>query len=641
MYFTHKANGHCPEQLMCGIAGYIGSNDSAVGHRLIAKIKHRGPDGEGLWLSSDGGKPALFCHTRLAILDLSPGGSQPFVSADGRYVLVFNGEIYNFLELKADLMATGHEFTTSSDTEVLLAGLIREGPSFQLKCNGMWAFCLWDNHKKTALFGRDRFGIKPLFYTIFAGGSLAFSSEMKGLSHLLDRVEPAIGIDHFFSHQFEYESTSKCVIAGLSRFPAGSSAFFQDGELHFSRWWNTLDHIMTIENSYAQQVEHWRELFLDAVRLRMRSDVRIGTALSGGLDSSSILAAMGHVANTTGSDNDRLATDWQHGFCCHYPGSQLDEAKWANMVANSCNIPFSLVEIYPTETPWSLEDALAQVEDPYLTIPLPMLATYKSIKENGISVTLDGHGADELFSGYGHIKRALSCATGYSEHAEILAIDESTRTGIYSERQRLRTKESLRLKVRSLLSSTHSQVRFWLSKSEYSQGLAAIKKHPSYQAMDVFTQILYELFHFSVLPTLLRNYDRYSMASGLEIRMPFMDWRLVSYTFSLPWKSKLGGTFSKRIQRDALNGILIDAVRLRRDKIGWNAPAHEWFRGPLKKSLDIWLQAPVKHPYRHDAAQAWKTFQAIPKPSFSDGQKLWDGLLPFLWTMSLTNARWH
>jgi asparagine synthase (glutamine-hydrolysing) len=626
---------------MCGIAGYIGSNKPTVGSKLIKKIKHRGPDGEGLWISPDGKQPALFCHTRLAILDLSPAASQPFVSSDGRHILVFNGEIYNFLELREDLTARGHHFTTTSDTEVLLAGLIKEGPFFQLKCNGMWSFCLWDDHEKTALFGRDRFGVKPLFYTTFADGSLAFSSEMKGLTHLLDRVQPVAGIEHFFSHMFEYETTDMCVIDGLARFPAGCFAIFQDSRLRFSRWWDTLDHLTVAEDKYANQVEHWKELFLDAVRLRMRSDVRIGTALSGGLDSSSILAAMKHVANTTSGSRSRLASDWQHGFCCHYPGSGLDEANWAEAVANSCDTPFTLVEINPIQAGWSLEDSLAQVEDPYLTIPLPMLATYKSIKESGISVTLDGHGADELFSGYGHIRRALFCARGYSDYAEILAIDESTKTGIYSEKQRLKTKEWLRIRIKTLLSANQSRARSWLARSEYSQRLAVIKKHPSYQAMDALTQVLYELFHCSVLPTLLRNYDRYSMASGLEIRMPFMDWRLVTYSFSLPWRSKLGGTFSKRIQRDALQGILIDSVRLRRDKIGWNAPAHEWFSGLLRESVDHWLEGPVTSSYGKKAARSWRAFQTISQPNFSDGQKLWDGLLPFLWIKALSNERWH
>ncbi|MFN9623104.1 MAG: asparagine synthase (glutamine-hydrolyzing) [Cyanobacteriota bacterium] len=608
---------------------------------MIAKIKHRGPDGDGLWISNDLKLPALFCHTRLAILDLSSAASQPFVSADGRHVLVFNGEVYNFLELREELKAKGHRFSTASDTEVLLAGLIAEGPSFQLKCNGMWAFCLWDTHERTALFGRDRFGVKPLFYTTLSDGSLAFSSEMKGLTHLLQSVQPANGLDRFLTHQFEYEVTDECVIKGISRFPAGTSASFHDGRLHFDRWWNTLDHLVIPDVNYDDQVEHWRHLFIDAVRLRMRSDVRIGTALSGGLDSSSVLAAMRYVADTNSAISDRLSSDWQHGFCCRYPGSQLDESHWAKLVADSCDTPFSLVEINPLNSGWSLEDSLAQVEDPYLTIPLPMLATYKAIKEHGISVTLDGHGADELFSGYGHIRKALLCAASDSEYSEILSIDESTQTGVYSEKEKLRTKQRLRIKLKHWLSTTHSQARFWLGRSQYSQSLATIKQHSAYQAMDVFSQVLYELFHCSVLPTLLRNYDRYSMASGLEIRMPFMDWRLVTYTFSLPWRAKVGGSFSKRIQRDALRGILIDKVRQRRDKIGWNAPAHEWFRGPLCASVDTWLQSEDNGPYQKQAAHAWKVFQTIPSPGFSEGQKLWNELLPFLWLQSLKNERWH
>jgi asparagine synthase (glutamine-hydrolysing) len=287
-----------------------------------------------------------------------------------------------------------------------------------------------------------------------------------------------------------------------------------------------------------------------------------------------------------------------------------------------------------------------------------MLATYRAIKNAGISVTIDGHGSDELFSGYGHLKKALACVTTRKEFAEILSIDESCRTGVYTEREKLTVQTLLRHRLKILIGDylppnlrrflggllpsrlARGSAKFLFRESPVESDVKSITSHPAFQAMDVFSQVLYEIFHVTILPTLLRNYDRYSMASGVEIRMPFMDWRLVCFTFSLPWQSKLGGTYTKRIQRDALAGILIDPVRLRRDKIGWNAPSHEWFRGPLGNSVDSWLNDSSLAPYHSRALKAWHLFQDIEKPSFRDGEVFWNDLLPFLWTQSLTEEAW-
>ena len=383
---------------------------------------------------------------------------------------------------------------------------------------------------ETALLGRDRFGVKPLFYTHTGTGALCFSSEMKGLSMHLESLQAVPEIDFFFAKPFRYESRSRTVLSGISRLEPGSHATFSKRALQIRKWWNTLDHLVVPSQSYAEQVDQWRELFLDSVRIRMRADVSIGIALSGGLDSSSVLAAMTHIASQGGDFSSRLARDWQHGFCSSYPGSSLDESSWAQQAANSCGIPYESVVIDPVDSSWSLLSALAQVEDPYLTIPLPMLAPYKAIKERGISVTLDGNGADELFSGYGHLLKALACALTHGEFEEILAIDESTRTGVYSHKQRQITKRGLKAKLKLWLRRRFSPFRHLLQPSAPDEGnpelgllLSGIHQHPRFQAMDVFSQSLYEIFHVTILPTLLRNYDRYYMASGLEIRMPFMD----------------------------------------------------------------------------------------------------------------------
>jgi asparagine synthase (glutamine-hydrolysing) len=643
---------------MCGIAGLIGERNQAQGLRLLDKIKHRGPDGDGIWLSPKDEDPVTLCHARLSILDPTDLGAQPFHSEDNRYAIVFNGEIYNFIELRQGLAVKYHiRFRSDTDTEVLLHGLIHEGLNFLRKCNGMWAFCLWDRIEGKATLCRDRFGIKPLYYTRNSDGGFGFSSEMKGLTPLLKSLSPSPYIDSMFINQFNYESSDLCAIAGVTRLPPGSCAVVHDSQIQVTRWWNTLDHMHFQNNGYSIQVDQWRHLFIDSVRLRMRSDVRIGTALSGGLDSSSVMAAMAHIGSTHKYRQTRISDDWQHGVCCSYPGSSLDETRWAKMVAESCGVVFSSAAIDPMDCSWNLLQSLAQVEDPYLTMPLPMLATYQAIKSLGISVTLDGHGADELFSGYGHLQHALSCVKTCREYQEILSIDESTRTGVYSCKERISIKKKLRLHIKIFLANHGVHPRAIL-KSISSNGKnhkidsdpfasrlismrGEIESHEAFKAMDSFSQVLYEIFHLTILPTLLRNYDRYSMANGLEIRMPFMDWRLVCYTFALPWQTKIGGTFTKRIQRDSLSGILCDPVRLRRDKIGWNAPAHEWFKGPLKTIIKDSTGPGKDSPYMDKAIDAWNLFNRIKQPSFADGQQLWNALLPHLWIQSLRSPIWN
>ena len=199
---------------------------------------------------------------------------------------------------------------SDTDTEVLLYGLIYEGLEWLPKCNGIWSFCLWDSLESKAIFCRDRFSVKPLYYAELSGGRLGFSSEMKGLSPLLSPIVPSKFIDDIFANQFSYDFSDLCAIEGISRLPSGCVGTFQYRRLSVCKWWNTLDYLCQVEVDYSSQVDTWRELFLDSVKIRMRSDVRIGTALSGGLDSSSVLAAMSEISRKSVGLNNRLADDW-------------------------------------------------------------------------------------------------------------------------------------------------------------------------------------------------------------------------------------------------------------------------------------------------------------------------------------------
>jgi len=360
----------------------------------------------------------------------------------------------------------------------------------------------------------------------------------------------------------------------------------------------------------------------------MRADVRIGTALSGGLDSSSTFCAMAHIARSS-RDHERMSPDWQHGVCAGFPGSEFDETPSARIVADYVGAPLECVAIDPARSPWTITEALWQTEDPYMTLPLPHLAAYRSMAQMGIKVTLDGHGADDLFCGYVHLRAAFPDASR-EQTAELLAIERSLSGARYDVESgsvtAARVKERVKNAVRPLLNPLRGR-----------RALAfADQKHPAFQGLDYLTRVLYELFHVTTLPTLLRNYDRYSMASGVEIRMPFLDHRLVTFVFSLPWTSKVGGGYTKRILRDAMKGLMPDEIRLSRTKFGWNAPMHEWLRGPLHGEL-----VQIRDSGQLDAGgrQQIDRFERIGEPTFGQATALWNTvLLPAFWRRSLSLA---
>lgn len=618
---------------MCGIAGFIGVGSESLCSRMIEKISHRGPDGKDLWVSSEGEYPVALAHARLSVIDLSNNGSQPYVSTDKRHVFVFNGEIYNYRELRRDLETQGVIFQSASDTEVFLQGLILHGRSFLDKCNGMWAFCLYDRKNNHVLMGRDRFGVKPLYYTLLGSGSMAFASEMKALTILQKSIEPnpdiTIGQDFF-----NYECTEQTVFRNIFRVRSGYIAEFIEGRIITKRWWSTLDHLESKPESYSEQVLKWKSIFFDSVAIRMRSDVRLGSSLSGGIDSSSVVATMHHVSCTNKLSD--IQSDFRNAMCSSYSNSTLDEAKYAEEVSTACEFKVNKDVVSPFQNKWDIIKSLYQVEEPYLTYMLPMLSLYSRSKELGISVLLEGHGADEMFCGYGHLANAISCTSSIAKMKELIRIHESTLTGIYTRKERIKNRSLAFYYAKKLISDANSNLIKLLPQSdltqEYQEILKEIRDNEQFSLLDPFTKILYELFHVTVLPTLLRNYDKVSMASGVELRMPFMDWRVVTYTFSLPWTSKVGGGYTKRIQRDSMEGILIDSIRLRRNKIGWNAPLHEWLKTTMMDEVEQIFSS-----YKHisplnNKYSLWKAFLKKPSPTFNDATKVWSrAILPLAW----------
>ncbi|MBC7511407.1 MAG: asparagine synthase (glutamine-hydrolyzing), partial [Ferruginibacter sp.] len=317
---------------MCGILGKIPGDNIEVFKASLNLLQHRGPDGYGVWQGNE--NEILLGHRRLSIIDLSENGKQPMVWND-RYVITFNGEIYNYIEIKKELEQKGLFFKTQSDTEVLLALFALEGSNGLQRLNGMWAFAIYDLQEKTLFLSRDRMGKKPLFY-IQKGAMFAFASEMKALYPFLQHVEPNDAvIDIAKQNMFAYEATEHCLIKGIKRFPAASFGIYKNGQLRINNYWQPIDHLITVPKRYSDQVAMFRDLFIDACKIRMRSDVRVGTALSGGIDSSATISTMSYISKNLPGEYSR---DWQHAFVASFPGSVLDETAQAKQVAPNIGV---------------------------------------------------------------------------------------------------------------------------------------------------------------------------------------------------------------------------------------------------------------------------------------------------------------
>ncbi len=555
---------------MCGIAGYWSINpwEREILAAFTDMLTHRGPDGFG-YLRADQGRLGIG-HRRLAIIDPGPEARQPMVSVDDRFAVVFNGEIFNFLEIRDELRSMGRAFHTDSDTEVLLHAYAQWGPDCLGRFNGMWAFALWDDRARTLFLARDRFGIKPL-YLLQTGGGWAFASEPKAFA-ALPWADGKTGDEAVAGY-----------VAGVTELAPGTHALLRGPahQLTANRWWHPLEHITPIAAPYAQQVDQFRELFFDACRIRLRSDVTVGTAISGGLDSSAVLAAVFAL----GSDRvTRRPPDWSRAFHAWVAGTEHDELQYATATCDAVGAEPIVIDILRRCRPDDIDEYLYRTEGAALT-NLPAWYLYRSMREQGVRVSLDGQGADEILAGYA------------SDAVRILAVEGSwirrprrTLDLVGTTRDLLRGSPYYKLGLAELLllpvgipnqlTSRHPQLRYTLPAYYGDPEMVAQAK-----TLPPLNSILFLAVH-QAIRSLLSRYDMLSMSSGLEIRMPFLDWRLVSYALSVPATSILGGGFTKRVLRDAMAPYLPPLVVRRKPKLQFQGPVKDVLLGPLKPWID-------------------------------------------------------
>ena len=567
---------------MCGIAGLVLDEPAKLpsGVDFLEALAHRGPDDAGKLVWGD--RVWLF-HRRLSILDPTPGGRQPMSTSDGRLTIVFNGEIYNFLELRAELKGLGHRFRSQSDTEVLLAAWAEWGKDSIQRLMGMFAFAIFDTRERTLYLVRDFFGIKPLYYCRFNGG-FAFASEIRPLLRL-PGVSRRVSPEQVYRYlRFGLtDDGEKTLFADVYQVPAAHFLRINLDTLEVSsptRYWR-LDLGEPSSLSFQDAAEKLRELFLESVRLHLRSDVPVGSALSGGIDSSAIVMAMRYLE--PGLE--------LHTFSYVADDPSVSEEAWVDLVGRAARACVHKVRLTPQELVADL-DRLVEVQgEPFGSTSIyAQYRVFRLVRETGIKVVLDGQGGDELLGGYVPYTAARVASLVRSgrlrEALELLgrASQQPGRKGLWRQVLSHLLPASLQPLARRV--ARQGLTPSWLRWQWFAdRGVIPTLPRPRYRQQHLRHELLHTLTHTS-LPQLLRYEDRNSMAHSVESRVPFLTPRLAEFVFSLPEDYIVApdGT-TKAVFRAAMRGIVPDAILGRRDKVGFATPEQRWL-----KELFPWVE---------------------------------------------------
>ena len=567
---------------MCGFVAILapdGVLPAAVLDRMRERLRHRGPDGHGSWIGQAAGRALVgFGHRRLSIIDLSEAASQPMFRADGQLVIVYNGEIYNFLELRTELEALGAVFRTRSDTEVLLAAYEQWGTACLARLNGMFAFAIWDGRRKELFVARDRLGEKPVFLVSLPNGGVAFASEMKALfAH--PEVRPSASekdVQRYVAGTY-YEDDERTLFVGITRLLPAHAIVVDSAGRVVRRWryW-TPDYTALMERYEEESaIKEFRARLERSVRMRLRADVPVGSSLSGGLDSSFTVCTLARLR-----EEERFAT--QHVFSARFDddptlseGPQIDQ-----VVANSGVKAFSV-----NPSPLGLAEESRRLhwhqEEPFLSASIYLQwCVMRLAREHGTKVLLDGQGADELLAGYQY----------YFTSYQLDLLDRGDLPRLWRETRAFRSRlrrvaaqypESRRRFNEEIALRWGLLWRYWLRRPPLYAGPYEVGVPAARRGMRLRRQIA-EALQYNSLPLLLRYADRNAMAFGRETRFPFLDHDLVDWCITLPDRALVRNGWQKWILRKAGDGLLPPAIQWRVDKVGYAAPLDAWLRGSLR-----------------------------------------------------------
>ena len=585
---------------MCGINGIVYTESSGINanRELIVRMRdvlqHRGPDEAGIFVDRNVG----LGHQRLSIVDLKCG-QQPMFNADRSAVIVYNGEVYNHADYRADLTEKGYKYSTTSDTETILHLFEEYGEKCVEKLRGMFAFAIWNKNTRELFIARDRLGVKPLYYVIDQTGSIFFASEIKALieagatkAELNFQALP----DYLANHATSGDET---LFQNVKRLPAGHTLTWRDGKVRIEKYWNLQfePKLNGHHSTDADWVTEWRELFEEAVRLRLMADVPLGMFLSGGIDSSAIAAVM-----------SKLVADPVKTFSVAFAEREANELEYARLVAKEFKTDHHEVIVSPEE----FFDALPELiwhEDEPLAHPSSVALNFVSrLASRHVKVVLTGEGSDESLAGYGRYAKTLANLK-YGRAYEKLT-PAAARDFVAAGIGTLPIDSKVRHKLQKSFFSIKPDIEniyfdnfaVFPRKMQGEMFTASTKERlgpgvDPYAAMSGFFSsvssgsLLDRMLYADTktyLHELLMKQDQMSMAASIESRVPFLDHKLMEFSARMPDAMKLRGRNTKFVLREAMKGVLPERI-LMRSKMGFPVPVGKWFRGPFRHLIDEYV----------------------------------------------------
>ncbi|MEO6812539.1 MAG: asparagine synthase (glutamine-hydrolyzing) [Ginsengibacter sp.] len=575
---------------MCGIAGIISLNKNEITKQRLKTmtdvIAHRGPDGEGQWISENGN--VGLGHRRLSIIDLSHYADQP-MHYMGRYTIVFNGEIYNYLELKNTLLKKGYSFKTKSDTEVLMALYDKEKENSLQFLDGMFSFAIYDSELNEIFVARDRFGEKPFFYSYKSGEYFLFASEMKSLwAGGIEKKVNNLMLFNYISKGYlqDPDDQAKTFFDNCSRLPHSHylKLSLNDLSISIKRYYDINKNAIDFTITEAQAKEKFHDLFYTSVNRRLRSDVPVGSSLSGGLDSSLVVCVIDELKKGT--------TQRQETFSAVFPGFEKDERKYMDYVIAKTNVSPHFVTPDDEGMIKELEKLCWHQEEPFGGGSIYVqYCVMRLAKEKKVPVLLDGQGADEILAGYpmyvstffrdlelhykGHYKDEIN-------HYKKLNLTNHANS-VFSKDAEYYVRKwfpDYIYNLKKLKTNIEHKKDKVINNDFFNSHISGLYKGNS-EAGNSLNNALYRSTMGGDLQTLLRYADRNSMANSREVRLPFLYHELVDFLFTLPPYFKIHNGWTKWIMREASTNVLPETIQWRLDKIGYEPPQKKWFENPL------------------------------------------------------------
>ena len=629
---------------MCGIAGWINlenkssQNSEAVLHSMCERMKHRGPDSEGLWTD----ETVALGMRRLSVIDLHTG-EQPVYSEDKSVVVMMNGELYNFREVRADLEKRGHKFVTSSDTEILPHLYEEYGEAMLEYINGMFAFALWDKRKQKLLIARDRFGEKPLYYGVF-DGKLIFASEPKVLLEN-PAVKAEINLDSLRQYlSFDYVPAPNSIYRGISKLPAAHFLTVEKGEIKTRRYWNlswqkpAREQGRNGKSAFEHSAEELRELLADAVRMRLVADVPLGILLSGGVDSSTV------AAFATQFSSEKVKT-----FSIGFEEDSFDESKFARQVATHLNTEHYEEKLSVEKAADLISEIGTWLDEPMSDGSLiPTFLLSRFVRKH-VTVALGGDGGDEIFAGYpmyyahkvaniyGKVPRFLRngliepIINNLPVSNKNLSFDYKAKRFVAASKYDLVTRhhswfgsfsidEQQKLLSKDVLANTSNDI--YKGAKDLLKITDAESEIEQMQFLDI---------NYYMAEDILTKVDRASMAVSLEVRAPFLDPRIAQFAASIPLEYKLKGNKGKYILKKAVEPLLPKNI-LHRPKKGFGIPIAEWLKGRLNPLMhDLLAPDRLKNQGLFNPKFVQKLINEHEKNIASHHKQLWTLLVFQLW----------